>query len=307
MLEANVLGDLGFLFGLQGRADQARHHFARSREIYEQLGPKHLLAVLAMRWGHAELTAGDPVAAEDELRRGKEILEQIGERSWLSTVMTNLASAVYEQGRYKEARRLAETAQELGATDDIATVVEALGVRAKASAREDDHERGAALLRQALRLVDETDMLWLRGVSRMDLAEFHRLTGPRNRGDRGRPAGSRALRAEAGGRPLRACSSIPLRTRSRRLIFFKPRRSIGSRRRGQLSSLVRLSVTRLLTLAALAWPGEWCSALARSWTAAGLRAEPRPLPLSPLCTRFGPRDTNQQLKARLSSCVFCGA
>ncbi len=232
MLEANVLGDLGFLFGLQGRADQARHHFARSREIYEQLGPKHLLAVLAMRWGHAELTAGDPVAAEDELRRGKEILEQIGERSWLSTVMTNLASAVYEQGRYKEARRLAETAQELGATDDIATVVEALGVRAKASAREDDHERGAALLRQALRLVDETDMLWLRGVSRMDLAEFHRLTGPRNRGDRGRPAGSRALRAEAGGRPLRACSSIPLRTRSRRLIF-QPRRSTGSRRRGQ--------------------------------------------------------------------------
>src|SRR6266542_3285453 len=72
-------------------------------------------------------------------------------------------------------------------------------------------------------------------------------------------------------------------------------------------SLVRPSVTRLLTLAALAWPGEWCSVLARSWTAAGLRAEPRPLPLSPLCTRFGPRDTNQQLKARLSSCVFCGA
>src|SRR6266511_3039302 len=129
MLEADVLGDLGFLFGLQGRADQARHHFARSREIYEQLGAKPLLGAVAMRWGHAELTAGDPVAAEDELRRGKEILEQIGERSWLSTVMTNLASAVYEQGRYKEARRLAETAQELGATDGTATVVEAPGVR----------------------------------------------------------------------------------------------------------------------------------------------------------------------------------
>jgi hypothetical protein len=53
-----------------------------------------------------------------------------------------------------------------------------------------------------------------------------------------------------------------------------------------------------------------CSAWCRSphgplsWAAA-VCGRPRPSPLATLCTRFGPRDTNQQLKGTLNPCGFC--
>lgn len=59
--------------------------------------------------GNAELFAGDPVAAERELRRGPEVLERMGEKSALSTVVAVLSQAAHEQGRFEEAERLSES------------------------------------------------------------------------------------------------------------------------------------------------------------------------------------------------------
>lgn len=77
----------------------------------------------------------------------------------------------------EEAEELAKTAQEVGGTDDIATTVLALCVRAKVLARSGGATGDEALVREALRVVEQTDMLWLRGLSWMDLAELQNIAG----------------------------------------------------------------------------------------------------------------------------------
>jgi predicted ATPase/class 3 adenylate cyclase len=174
-LQAYALMDLGFLSGMQGHWTEAREYFARGGEILEEFGLAPSLGVAMKYLGQVELFADDAVAAERALLRGRAILEPIGEKSHLSTVIAILSMAVYEQGRLEEAERLAETAQELGSSDDIGTVVSALGVRAKVEAQRGNFGAGQALVSEAIRLVEQTDMLWLRGLSWMDLAEFEGL------------------------------------------------------------------------------------------------------------------------------------
>jgi tetratricopeptide (TPR) repeat protein len=176
-LQAYALVDLGFLSGMQGHWTEAREYFARGGEILEEFGLAPSLGVAMKYLGQVELFADDAVAAERALLRGRAILEPIGEKSHLSTVIAILSMAVYEQGRLEEAERMAETAQELGSSDDIGTVVSALGVRAKVEAQRGNFGAGQALVSEAIRLVEQTDMLWLRGLSWMDLAEFEGLAG----------------------------------------------------------------------------------------------------------------------------------
>ena len=176
-LQAYVLVDLGFLSGMQAHWTEAREYFARGGEIFEEFGLAPSLGVAMKYLGQVELFADDALAAERTLLRGRAILEPIGEKSHLSTVMAILSMAVYEQGRLEEAERLAETAQELGSSQDIGTVVSALGVRAKVEAQRGNFGAGEALVSEAIRLVSQTDMLWLRGLSSMDLAEFEELAG----------------------------------------------------------------------------------------------------------------------------------
>lgn len=172
-----MLVDLGFLSGMQGHWTGAREYFGRGGEILEEFGLAPSLGVAMKFLGQVELFADDAVAAEGALLRGRAILEPVGEKGHLSTVMAILSMAVYEQGRLEEAERLAETAQELASSQDIATVVGALCVRAKVEARRGNVNAGESLVSEAIHLVEQTDMLWVRGLSSMDLAEFEGLAG----------------------------------------------------------------------------------------------------------------------------------
>src|SRR6266508_4536059 len=82
-----------------------------------------------------EVLAGDSEAAERVLRPSLEILVEAGERGFYSTELGYLAEAVYRQGRYDEAERLALEAAEAGGPDDVETQRLSLGVRAKVLAR----------------------------------------------------------------------------------------------------------------------------------------------------------------------------
>jgi class 3 adenylate cyclase/tetratricopeptide (TPR) repeat protein len=176
-LQAGVLVNLGFLFGMQGRINKARDCLARARVILEEYGLVALGTLLKYSATVELHLAGDAGAAERELRLGRALLERAGEKGDLSTVMGMLSEVAYEQGRLEEAEELAKTAQELGGADDIATIVGALGVRAKVQARRGKADVGEAHAHEALRLIEQTDMLWLRGLTWMDLAEFQSLVG----------------------------------------------------------------------------------------------------------------------------------
>ena len=82
-----------------------------------------------------EMLAGDPAAAERELRRDFAELEEMGEKYFLSTAAGELARAVYAQGRYAEAEELTRMAEELSAEDDLTSQALWRSGRAKALAR----------------------------------------------------------------------------------------------------------------------------------------------------------------------------
>jgi tetratricopeptide (TPR) repeat protein len=177
IVEARGLLALAALTGMEGHFDDARRMAARGREILEDVGFKILTAAYSQSSAYVEMLAGDPRAAERELRAGYGVLEQMGEKGYLSTVAAELAQALYEQGRYDEAERFTHVSEELGPLDDLATQVEWRGTRAKVLARRGDHDRAVALADEAVALASDTDYLNLQGDVLTDLAEVLSIGG----------------------------------------------------------------------------------------------------------------------------------
>jgi Flp pilus assembly protein TadD len=109
--------------------------------------------------GQIELLAGDPEAAERELRRGYDELSRLGERYLLSSVAGYLAEAVVGQGRLEEAEALARETAELAAEDDVDAQMLWRLTRARVCALRGEVEEAEALASEAVRLVEPTDDL----------------------------------------------------------------------------------------------------------------------------------------------------
>ena len=110
--EAAILRHLGGLHGMVGEFDLARQLLAKSNAAYAELGFK-LDAAMSHNEAVVELLAGNPAAAEENLRTGYRALEDMGERMFRSTTAAFLARAVLEQGREEEAEELAELSAQL--------------------------------------------------------------------------------------------------------------------------------------------------------------------------------------------------
>ena len=150
---------------------------ARGRAILGDVGFKTLTAAYCQSSAYVEQLAGDPQAAERELRSGYGILEQMGEKGYLSTVAAELARALYEQGDFAGSERFSRISEELGSTDDLATQVEWRSSRAKVLARRGEWDVAVTLAEEAVRLSAETDYLDLQGDTFRDLAEVYVLCG----------------------------------------------------------------------------------------------------------------------------------
>jgi tetratricopeptide (TPR) repeat protein len=127
--------------------------------------------------GPLELLAGAPGAAEGELRRSDRLLGELGDRYVRPTVAGLLAEALYRQGRYDEAGRFTELSEELAASDDIWSQFLWRAKRAKLIARQGDFRRAEQLARDAVALVNQTDMLDGHANVLIDLAEVLILAG----------------------------------------------------------------------------------------------------------------------------------
>ena len=77
----------------------------------------------------------------------------------LSTSAAMLAQAIYAQGRTDEAERFCDVSERTAAADDLWTQVLWRSVRGKILARQGRVEEGAALAREAVRLIERTDLL----------------------------------------------------------------------------------------------------------------------------------------------------
>ena len=116
----------------------------------------------------------------------------MGENSLLSTSAAMLAQAIYAQGRADEAGRFCEVSERTAAADDLWTQVLWRSVRGKILARQGRGEEAEALAREAVRLVERTDLLTHHGDALLDLAEVLRLD-PRPAAQEGRVLALKAV------------------------------------------------------------------------------------------------------------------
>ena len=164
--------------GMLGRFEEARVILASVRAELADRGAKLQLGVAMGQVGvELELLAGDPAAAAKLGEEGCRLLEQAGERSFLSTAAGYLGQALYALGDLDSAENRASSAAELGASDDALTQTLARQVRAKVLAKRHRHEEAEHLAREAISLAGTTDLLNVQADAYSDLADVLALAG----------------------------------------------------------------------------------------------------------------------------------
>jgi tetratricopeptide (TPR) repeat protein len=161
-----------------GEFDEAHTILAEHDADLADRGDQYMLALSRGHRGEeVELLAGDPRAA---VRYGQEscrVLEEMGQRSVLSTVAGLLAGALCEVDRLDEAAAWARRAEELGASDDVETQVLWRQAWARVLARRENQTEAKQFGYEAIAIADTTDNLRLQGTAYMDLAEVLSLAG----------------------------------------------------------------------------------------------------------------------------------
>ena len=172
-----VMSLLSGLRAMQGDFDQARDLYTRARLMLVDLGRSVVASSTSQQSCGVEMLAGNPAAAERELRRDLDELLEMGEKYFLSTTAGELARAVCAQGRYAEAEELTLMAEELSADDDLTSQALWRSVRAKTLARRGLGREAEELAREAVDLLRGTDALTLQAGALEDLAEVLMLVG----------------------------------------------------------------------------------------------------------------------------------
>ena len=176
-VEGLSLRVLAQLQAMRGEFDRARDLYRRSRAILEEFGWNLLAVRTSIVSGLVEMLAGDPAAAEAELRKDYEALNRMGERNYISTVAAMLAEPLYQQGRYQEAGELTRFSESVAAPDDFASQSLWRCVRGKIAARAGRFDEAESLVREAVRLSRESDEPDSQASVLMDLAEVLDLAG----------------------------------------------------------------------------------------------------------------------------------
>jgi tetratricopeptide (TPR) repeat protein len=177
---------------MEGRFDRARQLLATSSAAFDELGLSlSSTALLGHDTAWVELLAGNPTAAEGTLRTAYAVLEQMGDRSLLSTTAAYLAQALLAQRRDEEAERFADISNELAAADDLLTQMLWRGVQGRILARRGRIEEAERLAREAVDLAARTDFVNHRGDALIDHAI---VLGQAGRIDKARAAFAEGLR-----------------------------------------------------------------------------------------------------------------
>jgi class 3 adenylate cyclase/tetratricopeptide (TPR) repeat protein len=188
--EAVTLRALAHLEAMRGDFDRARELYRRSRASLEELGWKLHAASTSTSSGPIELLAGDPVAAERELRKDDEALERMGDRYYRSTLAGLLAEALYRQGRYDEAKDLTVQSEEMSAPDDVSSQYLWRNIRAKVLAADGQLEEAEALARGAVEIIRGSEEPEAQAEALLTLAE---ILGRTRRPSEAEAAGQEAL------------------------------------------------------------------------------------------------------------------
>jgi tetratricopeptide (TPR) repeat protein len=187
--EAWTLRALARLEARRGRFAEARALLAEGRAIVDELGLRFSVSLFMLTAGEIEAMAGEPAAAERQLRLSYELCRRLGDRQYVA-VAPNLAEALHQLGRDEEALRFTEEV-EAAAYLEVPEQFLWRKARAKVLAAQGDGEQAERLAREAVALAERTDHLEEHADALMTLAEVLRRAG---RAAEAAPALQEALR-----------------------------------------------------------------------------------------------------------------
>jgi len=177
-LEAAVVDAVAALLeAMRRNFDTARDLYRASHAVLKDLGQTVSLAALQTWSGAVELLAGDPYAAEIELRAAFETLEPMGEKANLATIAASLAASLHLQEREDEAEALTGMSARLASEDDFTSQISWRVVRAQLLADQGRGGEAQALAREAVELAEQTDCPNLRGDAWLSLGRASVETG----------------------------------------------------------------------------------------------------------------------------------
>jgi class 3 adenylate cyclase/tetratricopeptide (TPR) repeat protein len=169
-----VLVARAWLLAMLGRSEEAARLSRDAGERWRELtGDDWVEFVLA----HIASTDGDHVAAAAHFRRFCDMVEQRGQRGFLSTFAGWLGRELCLIGDYDEAARWAGVSREAGSETDVLTQMLWRQVQALVQAHQLEHAQAEPLAREAVALGDTTDFLTFQGDALCDLAEVLAAAG----------------------------------------------------------------------------------------------------------------------------------
>jgi class 3 adenylate cyclase/tetratricopeptide (TPR) repeat protein len=168
---------IAVLEALRGRFAEAREATGRARARFEELGNRHLLAMLRSVEGEIARLAGDLEAALKMQIASYEALTASGHRSFASTIAVEAASILLDLDDPDGAWRYATIALETSSSDDAVSQAGGRAVQARVLSRRGEHEAAEALAREAEAIMARTDYLWLHGDVVVHLAHVLREGG----------------------------------------------------------------------------------------------------------------------------------
>ena len=174
---ALVAGMRGSVEAMVGNFDTARGLMSGGRERLQELGQELWVAGTGLHATAIEMLAGDYEAAAREGVVGCEALQAIGERGWLSTLAGQTAQALLELHRDDEAEHWIGVAEAVGGPDDVITQALIRQVRGKLLGRRGHQAEAEVVAREAVALIEGTDMLEARAEAKLDLAEVLQPAG----------------------------------------------------------------------------------------------------------------------------------
>jgi tetratricopeptide (TPR) repeat protein len=172
VIRARALHSRSRLEILHGRLDEAEASAQEARELFAQAGDTWGLGRVLNQIGWIAVRRGDNRAAERSFREAVRLLKGIEDRGTLCESQRGLAQVLVRLGRLEEAEQLAAESRTTVGPHDMtsrATTRMALGIVHAAQGRDVEAE---ALLREALEILEPTDLQVIRLEVLGALAEY---------------------------------------------------------------------------------------------------------------------------------------
>jgi class 3 adenylate cyclase/tetratricopeptide (TPR) repeat protein len=156
---AHALQVRGLCAALLCDLDLATTSLSHSWALIDEFGLTLQQALYSMDTGSAYALGRDLDEAERVLRRGHDLLREIGDTGARCTVDAMLADVLFERGRLDEAAEMASESRDISSADDLDAQPRWRAALAKVLSARGEHAEAESLAREAVALVEPIDLL----------------------------------------------------------------------------------------------------------------------------------------------------